>query len=143
MGDGFVRQQSQRHGSGNAVVTAQRSALGVDTGSIMGHVKALRRHIDGTGSLLLADHVDVTLQNHGVVLLHTAGARGKENDVVHFVLNIGKALSLSKADKIVRDLLCIPGAVGNGANFFEIAEYCLRLQPSQFLHFHNNRSLYS
>ena len=140
VGNGIVRQQSQRHSGGNAVIAAQSGAPGVNAGAVVGHVQALRRHINGAGGLLLADHIDMALQNHRGMILHAAGARGKEDNIVHFVLNIAKVMRLRKSNQIVGELLCVPGAVGNGADFFEIAKHCRRHQARQLFCFHVGRS---
>ena len=70
-----------------------------------------------------------------------AGRAGLKNDhVVPFILPEAKAPVPGKLDQVVADGLGIPGAVGNGANFFKKAKYAGRLQTGQGMLFHQIHS---
>ena len=141
MGNRGVCQQGHTHGNGDAVVAAQGSAVGVNRLSVVINVQALGVHIDEAVRILFADHVQMALKDHGGVVFHTAGARAIEDHVIHIILHVGNAMLLGKLHHVVRDHFCIPGAMGDGTNFFKIAKYRGRLQTSQLLCFHINRSL--
>ena len=88
MGNGGVVQQCQRISNGNAVVTAQGSTLGEDTAAVMGHIQTLHSHINGAGCILFADHIHMTLEDHGRMVPIAAGTFLENDDVIHFILNI-------------------------------------------------------
>ena len=140
MGNGRVCQQSQTHGNGDTVVAAQSRALGKHKLAVVGHIQSLGGHVNGAVRILLADHVQMALQNHGGVVFQAAGAGAIDNHIVHFILNVPKAMGLGKVHHIIRHGLCIPGAMGNGTDFLKITENGPGLQTRQFLRFHNSRS---
>ena len=89
MGNGLVGQKRHGVGQGNAVIAAQGSTLGEDIAAVMGQVQALNGHVQGHIGVLFADHIHVALEDYGLMVFHAAGALPEENDVAHFVLNIG------------------------------------------------------
>ena len=140
MGNGRVCQQSQTHGNGDTVVAAQRRALGKHKLAVVGHIQSLGGHVNGAVRILLADHVQMALEDHGGVVFQAAGAGAIDNHIVHFILNVPQAMGFGKVHHIIRHGLCIPGAMGNGTDFLKIAENGPGLQTRQFLRFHNSRS---
>ena len=97
----------------------------------MTDVQTIGIHVDRAVSILLADHIHVALQDHGKMILHTAGSLSKEDDVVGFILNIAKSLLLGKGDNVVADGLGVMGAVGNGTKLLKIFKYSAGLQSGK------------
>ena len=141
MRNGGVSQQRQSVGNSNAIVTAQRSSLGKDKRTVVGHIQTVHSHINGTIRILLADHIHVALQYHGLVIFIAAGTVGVDDHIVKFILLITQTVLYRKTHQIVADGLGIAAAVGNGANIFKIRKYRLRLQTGKFAVNHNQRSL--
>ena len=131
MGNALIRQQRHGIGNGNAVVAAQCCAAGKDIGAVMTDVQTIGIHVDCAVSILLADHIHMALQDHGRMILHTAGSLSKEDDVVGFILNIAKSLLLGKGDNVVADGLGVMGAVGNGTKLLKIFKYSAGLQSGK------------
>ena len=129
-----VVQQSQYHGDGNAVVSAQCRAVCAEdvvlndkTDGVFGEVKL------HTG-VFLAHHVRVRLQYDRVRVL-IAGAGGFRDDhVVRTVPVPTQAPLLRKLHQIVRDRPGVPGAVRYAADGLKIAEYRPGFQPVQYAH---------
>ena len=136
MWNGVVRQQRQGVGHRNAVVTAKGRTPGKDIFVVVAQLQALYLHIDGAVRVLFAHHIHVSLQNHGGVILHAAGARAEQNHIILLILLIPKAVLLRKGHQVVGNLLGIPGAVGNGADRFKIIKDRGRLQTCQLFGFH-------
>ena len=72
----------------------------------------------------------------GRMILQTAGAFTEQDYIVGLVLDIAQALLFGKGHQVIRDQLGIAGTVGNGADFFKIAEHSLGLQTGKFIRFH-------
>ena len=137
-----IVQQCQRIGNRNTVITAQRGSLGENMAAIMGNVQSIHSHIKRAGSILLTDHIDMALQDHRLMVLIAAGTLLENNHIVYFVLNIAQSTRFRKIDQIIADSLGIAGAMGNGANLFEISKHRSRLQACEFNSIHLKHSLY-
>ena len=142
MGNGLVCQQRQSISHSDAVVAAQRGALGKHVGFIVCHIQALGIHIDGAIGVLVAYHIHMALKNHRLVILVATSALAKENHIVKAILDIPQALLLGKFHQVVADLLGVAGAVGVSAQLFKITKYAGRLQSCQFYSFHNTAPLF-
>ena len=141
MRDGFVSQKCQTVGNSNTIITAQSGALGINTTAIMGDVQTVHIHIQRAVCILFANHVHMALEDHRGMAFHAAGTFTEENDVIIFILNILQVMLLRKGNQIIRDHLGVLGSVGDGTDFFKIAEYGCRLKASQLDSIHSNRSL--
>ena len=73
----------------------------------------------------------MALDDDRLVVLVALGGVTKEDDVVQLILDIPDPLLLCKGHKVIRDDLGVAGAVGHGAELFEIAEDDRGLQARQ------------
>ena len=121
-------QHCQRIGHGNAVVSAERRAVGKNIGIIMAQAQAVLRKIDVTVRILLTDHVEVTLQDHGGMVLIAGAGRLADDDVVRSILLPAQAALLRKADAVVRDRLRVARAMRDGAQRLKKAQRSRRLK---------------
>ena len=65
----FQHRQNARHS--DAVVGTERRALGTHPIAVHLHANAFRHEVEFRGFVFLANHVDMTLQNHGLSTLHS------------------------------------------------------------------------
>ena len=89
----------------------------------MAQAQAVLRKIDVAVRILLTDHVEVTLQDHGGMVL-IAGA----DDVVRRILLPAQAALLREADAVVRDRLRVARAMRDGAQRLKKAQRSRRLK---------------
>ena len=82
VGDGLVSKQRHSISHSNTVVTTQSGAFGKDPLTIVCDVQAFLIHINGAISVLVANHINVTLDNHRLMILHATGAFTEEQDIV-------------------------------------------------------------
>ena len=134
VGDVVGVQNGQGHGHGDAVVAAQRGALGVDVVAIHGQIQALTAHILAAAGLLLTHHVQVPLEDHRFGGLIARGGLLDDDDVVALVLMILQAPLFGKGHAPVADGLGVPGPVGNGAHLLEKPEHTAGFQMLQNAH---------
>ena len=80
----------------------------------------------------------MALDDHRFVILEARGCIAKEDDIVEFILDVAQVVGLGKGHQVIGDHPGVIRAMGNGANFFKIAEYSLRLQTckSSGIHMH-------
>ena len=142
MGNGFVCQQRQCICHRNTVVAAKGGSLGKHALTVMGHIQPLIVHIDGTISILLTDHIHMALQDHGCMILHTAGALLKEDHIIQFVLNIADPMLYGKGNQIIADHLRVTRSMRNGTDFFKVTKNRSRLQTCQLNCVHNQSLLH-
>ena len=128
MGQAAVRQDRQNHRHGNAIVPAQGGPVRPNPLPVGAKVQALLCHVFGAVLRLHADHVDVPLENNGGGILTAGAGVLPDYHVVQLILPPLEAQLLGKAHAEVADLLCVPTAVGHGAQLFKIRKYCLWLQ---------------
>ena len=140
MGNGGIRHQCHGVSKGNAVIAAQSRTLCGNAVAVMGHIQTLYSHVYGAGSILLADHIHVTLQDHRFVVFHTACAVLEDDHVIQLVLNVAQTMFLGKADQIVTDHFGVAGAMGNRADLFKISKYRSRFKTCQFYSIHSRIS---
>ena len=134
VGDVVGVQHSQRIGHGNAVVAAQRGALGA-------HIAAVHHGADGVlfevqlavGGLI-AHHVQMALQDQGRLVLVARGGRGFDEQVAHFILTAGKAVLLRKIFAVVAQGLLVVGGVRDAADRLKIVKNRCRFQSGQCAH---------
>lgn len=138
VGNGVVRQQRQGISNGNAVVAAQGSTFCEHKLIVMGDVQPVLFHVQRAVHILFTHHVHMTLQNHGGMRFHAAGAVSKENHIVCPILNVPQAMLFGKIYQIIGYFLRIPGTMGDGANFLKIMKNSSRFQPRQSLRFHTD-----
>ena len=115
-------QHRQRIGHGDAVVSAERRAVGKNIGVVMAQAQAVLRKIDIAVRILLADHVEVTLQDHGGMVLIAGAGRLADDNVVRRILLPAQAALLREADAVVRDRLCVARAMRDGAQRLKKAQ---------------------
>ena len=115
VGQTVVIQDGESHGHGDAVVPAQGGALGPDPVLIAAEVQALSRHVLSAAGDLLADHVQVALEDQGGGGLVAGGGLLHDDDVVVPVPAAGEAPGLGEVHAPVGHGAGIPGAVGEGA----------------------------
>ena len=121
-------QHRQRIGHGDAVVSAERRAVGKNIGIIMAQTQAVLCKIDVTVRILLADHVEMALQDHGGMVLIAGAGRLADDDVVRRILLPAQAALLRKADAVVRDRLRVTRAMRDGAQRLKKAQRSRRLK---------------
>ncbi len=82
----------------------------------MAQAQAVLRKIDIAVRILLADHVEMALQDHGGMVLIAGAGRLADDNVVRSILLPAQAALLRKADAVVRDRpSCRAQAVWDGA----------------------------
>jgi len=133
-GNGRIVQQSQHHGGGNAVVTAQRGAvsrekvtLDTQTQGVFGKIKVAVRS-------LFSHHVQVALENDGSGIFIACGCRRLDDDVVGLVLIMPQPACFGETDAVVADGLCIPRTMRNAAELLKIIENRSRFELFQNAH---------
>ena len=115
MGQTVVIQDGESRGHGDAVVPAQGGALGPDPVLIAAEVQPLFRHVLSAAGDLLADHVQVALEDQGGSRLVAGGGLLHNDNVVVRVPAAGEAPLLGEVHAPVGHGAGIPGAVGEGA----------------------------
>ena len=139
--NGLVRQERHGIGYSDAVVTAQSGASSEHITLIVGHIQPILSHVQRTVGILFTDHIHMALEDYRGMILQAAGALLKEDHIVGFVLNIADSIFLGEGNQIIRDPLGIPGTVGNGTDFFKIAENGSRLKARKLNGFHSKTLL--
>ena len=128
MGDVLCVQHSQCVGHGNAVVAAQRSALGADIIAVHHQLDGILFQIQRAGNGLVAHHVQMTLQDQGRLVLVARRGRCFDEHIAHFVLTTGKAVRLCKLHAVVAQRLFVMRGVRNAADLFKIMKNRCRFQ---------------
>ena len=82
MGDISGFQQRQTIGNGDAVVTTQSGATGEQINAIVGQVQTVSLKVDGTVLVLLTDHVHMTLDDNGGMILVSRSAVFPDDHIV-------------------------------------------------------------
>ena len=90
--------------------------------------QAILRKIDVAVRILLADHVEVALQDHGGMVLIAGAGRLADDDVVRRILLPAQAALLREADAVVRDRLRVARAMRDGAQRLKKAQRSRRLK---------------
>ena len=111
-----------------AVTAEQGVAVGKNIGIIMAQTQAVLCKIDVTVRILLADHVEMALQDHGGMVLIAGAGRLADDNVVRSILLPAQAALLRKADAVVRDRLRVARAVWDGAQRLKKAQRSRRLK---------------
>ena len=127
MPDGRIVQNRKRISHCDAVVAAERRSLGINISVVVRQAQTLDRKIDVAVRLLLADHVEMSLQNDGRVRLVSGGGRSIDHDVIVRILHAAQAALLGKRHAEIAHALRIPRTVGDGAERLEPAHHALRL----------------
>ena len=127
-------QDGQGHGHGNAVVTAQSGTSGTDEITVHLQVKTFLGHVLGTIRLLLTDHVQMSLEDHGFRLLIAGRGFLDDDDVIVAVLMVFQTSCPGKVGAPVAHGLGVAGAAGNGGHLLKKMEYTLGFQIFQYLH---------
>ena len=94
----------------------------------MAQAQAVLRKIDIAVRILLADHVEMALQDHGGMVLIAGAGRLADDNVVRSILLPAQAALLRKADAVVRDRLRVARAVWDGAQRLKKAQRSRRLK---------------
>ena len=94
----------------------------------MAQAQAVLRKIDVAVRILLADHVEMALQDHGGMVLIAGAGRLADDNVVRRILLPAQAALLRKADAVVRDRLRVARAVWDGAQRLKKAQRSRRLK---------------
>ena len=94
----------------------------------MAQTQAVLCKIDVAVRILLTDHVEVTLQDHGGMVLIAGAGRLADDNVVRRILLPAQAALLRKADAVVRDRLCVARAMRDGAQRLKKAQRSRRLK---------------
>ncbi|MPM78900.1 hypothetical protein SDC9_125915 [bioreactor metagenome] len=120
-------QHRQRHRDGNAVVAAQRRAVGMQLVAVHHQCQALFFHVLCAAGHGLAHHVQMALQDHRLGLLVAGGAVFKNNDIAQLILHIGEISLLCKIYTPVADGFYIARPMGNFAHLLKKTEHSLGL----------------
>ena len=128
VGDVLCVQHSQCVGHGNAVVAAQRSALGADIIAVHHQLDGILFQIQRAGGGLVAHHVQMALQDQGRLVLVARRGRCLDEHIAHFVLTAGKAVRLCKLHAVVAQCLFMMRGVRDAADLFKIMKNRCRFQ---------------
>ena len=134
VGNVLCVQHGQRIGHGNAVVAAQRCALGADVTAVHHRADGVLFQIQRAVGGLVAHHVQMPLQDQPRLLLVARGGRSLDEQVAHFVLTAGKAALFCKLCAVVAQRLFVVGGVGDAADLFKIMKNRSRFQTGQCTH---------
>ena len=123
MYDRLTFQRREHHRYCYAVICAQSSAIGVHPVSVHNDTDRLCEHVDALVRLTGKDHVDVSLKGNGLgVLTARRGLLGNDN-VIRFILYIGKPSLPGKLGEIIADRLRMMGSAGDRRDLPEIVKY--------------------
>ena len=118
-----------------AVIPAQRCILRLHKTVLHIEIQPVFREIMAAVLCLLAHHVQVTLEDHGLAVLVAGRAVLADDHVVRLILDDRKAPLPSEPDAVVADPFRVEGAPGNGAQLFKVAEHGLWFQMFKYMHF--------
>ena len=143
MGQRIIVQRCQRHGHSNAVVAAQGGTLRPDIRAVGAKAQAILGHIQVAVLVLIADHVQVPLENHRRGTLIARRGLLDDDHVVGLVLPHSKSPLLGKGHAIVADGAGVARAMGNGAERLKKMQHILRLQMTDIRHLSASLLIYS
>ena len=122
------RQNCQRIGDRNAVVSAERRAVRGDHAVFQTDRQTVLLKVNRALRCLFAHHVQMSLNHDRRGIFISRRAVLEQDDVVHLVLNIAQTVLLGERDAVVADLFGVAGAVRDTADLLKIPEYRSRLE---------------
>ena len=133
MNDLIVLQDREHHGHCDAIVGAQRCAVGTHPVPVDNDADRFSQKIDLLVRLTGKDHVDMSLQRNGFGVLAAFRSVLGNNDVISVILHVLEPFFFRKRRDIVTDLLRMMGSVRNRRDLAEIVEHSVSVG---FLKFH-------
>ena len=85
----IVGQNGHHDSHSYPVVTAQGGAVGEDVSSVVGNVKTVGGHIQRAVPVFFADHIQMSLQDHGSVIFIPGGTGSEKQQVVQGIVLVG------------------------------------------------------
>mmetsp|Transcript_108281 Transcript_108281/g.334397 ORF Transcript_108281/g.334397 Transcript_108281/m.334397 type:complete len:252 (-) Transcript_108281:13-768(-) len=121
LGVGSHLQNRQRRSDSNAVVGPERGACGLQPFAIHPEPDGVGGKVMRRARVLLADHVDVTLEHDGVCVLAAPASRTDDQEVPAGILPPSESLGLCKLPDVAQHLLFLLRRPRNAAEAGEVA----------------------
>ena len=126
VGKAVIIQHRQHECCRDAVVAAEGRAFCIEQIAVNSKVQTFRCHILRAGFFLIADHIDVSLQNHRFASFIASGSFLDDNHVVQLVLVVLQISCLCEIHEPVAELLGVAGSMGNLTDLLEESENLCR-----------------
>ena len=127
-------QKGQGHRYGDAVISPQGGALGIDKVPVHRQVQPLPAHVLLTVGGLLTDHIQMSLKDHRGRGLIAGRGLLDDDDIVVPVLVVLQSPGPGEVRAPVADGLGVPGAVGDSAHLLKKTEHAFGFQMLQYVH---------
>ncbi len=118
-------------GQPDAVVRAERRAVGLDPFALDRGPDGVLGEIVGDVGVLVADHVHVTLENDAGGALATRRGLLADDDVADLVLLGFETEARGRGQDVLGQGLLVPGTVGNAADLLEISPEVIWFQTAE------------